>query len=371
MKTAVLASGGVDSSVALRLLHESHESHDLVAFYLKIWLEDDLASLGSCPWEEDLGYVRAICDEIGVPLEVVPLQREYWDRVVSYTVAELEAGRTPSPDIFCNQRIKFGAFFEHLGSEFGCVASGHYARTDEVTIEGATRLRLLKGVDPVKDQTYFLSHLTRDQLARVAFPVGGLPKSEVRALAEQYQLPNRHRRDSQGICFLGKIRFPEFVEYHLGERRGPIVEKESGRRLGEHRGYWFHTVGQRKGLGLSGGPWFVVEKDIEDNTIFVTHQEHLIDNRRRAFEVGDLHWIDGAPAREDLEVKLRHGARVYSCRIEPLGAEVGDGSASTRELLERAPQARVVLDEEDAGIAAGQFAIFYEGDHCLGGGTIR
>lgn len=371
MKTAVLTSGGVDSSVALRLLHESRGSRDLVAFYLKIWLEDDLASLGSCPWEEDLGYVREICDEIGVPLEVVPLQREYWDRVVSYTVAELEAGRTPSPDIFCNQRIKFGAFFDHLGPEFGSVASGHYARKDEVTVEGETRLRLLKGVDPVKDQTYFLSHLTRDQLHRVSFPVGGLPKSEVRDLAERYRLPNRHRRDSQGICFLGKIRFPEFVEYHLGERRGPIIEKESGRRLGEHRGYWFHTVGQRKGLGLSGGPWFVVEKDIADNAIFVTHQEHLVDNRRREFVVVDLHWIDGAPDRRDLEVKLRHGARVHASRIEPVGEQTAADPSSTGGLLTHASQARVVLEEEDAGIAAGQFAIFYDGDHCLGGGTIR
>lgn len=359
MKTAVLSSGGVDSSVALRLLHAKQGSANLVAFYLKIWLEDDMASLGECPWEEDLSYVRAICEDIGVPLEIVPLQREYWDRVVSYTVAELKAGRTPSPDIFCNQRIKFGAFFDHLGEEFDTVASGHYARIER-SAEG--RYRLLKGVDPVKDQTYFLSHLSRDQVSRLQFPVGALPKPDVRALAEQFDLPNRDRRDSQGICFLGKIRFPDFVEYHLGEKRGPIVELDTGRRLGEHRGYWFHTVGQRKGLGLSGGPWFVVAKDLEANIVFVTHREHLVSNGRREFRVGDIHWIDEEPTTVELTVKLRHGPRVQTCRIsdcpEDSAGSLGRGSLE------------VALSEDDAGIAPGQFAIFYDGDHCLGGGTI-
>ena len=203
MKIAVLLSGGVDSSVALKLLRRDEE-HEITAFYLKIWLEDELAHLGECPWEDDLRFAREICSEARVPLEIVPLQKEYYERVVSYTITELRAGRTPSPDIFCNQRIKFGAFVDSVSASFEKVASGHYGRIAE---DGGT-FRLLKGVDPIKDQTYFLSHLRQEQVARGLFPIGGLLKSEVRRLALDYELPNRMRADSQGICFLGKITAP-------------------------------------------------------------------------------------------------------------------------------------------------------------------
>ena len=349
MEIGVLLSGGVDSSVALRLLLE--EGHRLRAFYLKVWLEEELAFLGDCPWEEDLRYARAVCDQAGVPLEIVPLQAEYLEKVVEHALAELRAGRTPSPDIHCNQRIKFGAFLEKMGAGFAKVASGHYAQVEQRGQE----FRLLCAADPVKDQTYFLSHLDQGQLGRVLFPLGQLTKSEVRRLASRYALPTVDRKDSQGICFLGKIDYRQFVRARLGERPGEIIDRETGKKLGEHRGLWFHTIGQRHGLGLGGGPWFAVGKDLETNVLWVAHQAQEPARLRGEFEVGPPHWICGPPAGESLQVKLRHGPQSTPCRLRPLqGGRVA-----------------VVLESPDPGIAPGQHAVFYEGQVCLGGGVIE
>lgn len=350
MKIAVLLSGGVDSSVALRLLKD-RERHELTAFYLKVWLEEELSGLGDCPWQEDLEFARRTCAEAGVPLEVVPFQREYRDRVVGYALEELKAGGTPSSDLLCNQQIKFGAFLDHVGSGFHRVASGHYARRQR----SGSRFRLARSPDPVKDQTYFLALLSQDQLARSEFPLGRLTKAQVRALAEEYRLPSRSRPDSQGICFLGKIPFGGFVRHHLGEKPGEIREARTGRRLGEHRGYWFHTIGQRRGLGLSGGPWYVVEKVVAENLLLVAHLEDMDTAARADFTVERLHWIDGPPAGEALTVKLRHGPTLTPCRLE----------------LEATDRGRVTLEAGDPGIAPGQFAVFYSGPYCLGSGVIR
>ncbi|HVR76083.1 MAG TPA: tRNA 2-thiouridine(34) synthase MnmA [Planctomycetota bacterium] len=354
-RTAVLLSGGVDSSVALRLLVEEERS-GLVACYIKIWLEDELAHLGVCPWEEDLRFAREVSETARVPLEVISLQREYHDRVVAYTLEELRRGRTPSPDIFCNERIKFGAFLDAMDPTIQRVATGHYARIE--TAPGSRgeggAVRLLRGVDPVKDQTYFLSHLTQRQLRRALFPVGGLEKSAVRRLAREFALPNRDRPDSQGICFLGKVPFDEFVRFHLGERPGDILEAGTGKKLGEHAGFWFYTIGQRKGLGLTGGPWFVVRKDIERNTVHVAHAERLEENARGAFQVTDARWILEEPRDGRLEVKLRHSPRLQGATI---AKEAGGGYT-------------VRLDQKDPGIASGQFTVFYEGNTCLGGARI-
>ena len=263
-KVAVLISGGVDSSVALKLLKE--QGYNITAFYLKIWLEDELSFLGSCPWEEDLFYIKQICEKENIPLKIVPFQKEYWDEVVKYTISEIKAGRTPNPDILCNKRIKFGAFLNKFGNDFDKVATGHYAQVEE--INGTFHLK--RSPDPVKDQTYFLSHLNQDQLKKAIFPIGHLKKSEVRALAEKFDLPNKNRKDSQGICFLGKIKFNDFIKHHLGETVGDIIEFETGKKLGEHNGFWYHTIGQRQGLKLSGGPWYVVAKDPEKNIVFIS-----------------------------------------------------------------------------------------------------
>ena len=348
-RVAVLVSGGVDSAVALHTLVRDGR-YDIVAFYLKIWLEDDLAFLGRCPWEEDLTFVRMVCAQVDVPLEIVSLQQEYRSRVVEYSLAELQAGRTPSSDILCNSLIKFGAFLERIGPDFDLLASGHYARLR--VADGVTHL--LRGVDPVKDQTYFLCRLTQRQVAQCLFPIGELPKTEVRVLAERWCLANAGRPDSQGICFLGQIPYDEFVWFHLGDRPGAIVEIGSGRELGEHRGLWFHTIGQRRGLGLAGGPWYVVEKDVQSNTIVVVHRDTLADHQRNNFTVEDINWIVGAPQSSRLTVRLRHGARLWPAEVEVVGGK----------------SVRVQLDDGDPGIAAGQFAVFYDDEECLGGGPI-
>ena len=356
MSIAVLLSGGVDSSVALYLL-KSRGYDSLHAFYLKIWLEDELEFLGACPWEEDLTYARAVCNVLDVPLDAVPLQREYYERVVSYAIEELDAGRTPSPDIFCNQRIKFGLFAERIGREFDRIASGHYA---VLRYSGGSTL-LSRSPDPVKDQTYFLSQQSEEQLSRSLFPIGHLTKDSVRKIATIAALPTAGRADSQGICFLGKIRYPEFVRHYLGEREGDLVDSESGKILGTHLGYWFYTIGQRQGLGLGGGPWYVSGKDVGTNTVFVTHKSREAKRLRRSFVVTRANWIAGAPEKRTLSAKIRHGPQIVSCVLEPLGAtERGEDLTY-----------RVTLDLPDGGLAPGQFSVFYDGEICLGGAMIE
>ncbi|HXT41465.1 MAG TPA: tRNA 2-thiouridine(34) synthase MnmA [Candidatus Angelobacter sp.] len=350
MKIAVLLSGGVDSSVALRLVKQQGH-RDVCAFYLKIWLEDELAYLGSCPWEEDLKYARAVCEQAGIPLQVISLQTEYQERVVAEALAELRAGRTPSPDIWCNQRIKFGLFFEKIDAGFDRIISGHYAQVEE---QGDACL-LKRSPDSVKDQTYFLCTLNQSQLRRLWFPIGHLRKDDVRRLAREFDLPNRDRKDSQGICFLGKIRYPEFVRHHLGERAGEIVELETGKTLSEHRGFWFYTIGQRKGIGLAGGPWYVVKKDVTANRVYVSHSDHYLNHARRQFTVSSVNWITGEPQRLNLQAKVRHGPRLADCRVGCLGEGRWE----------------VTLAGADQGIASGQSAVFYDGEICLGGGVIE
>ncbi|QEN09112.1 tRNA 2-thiouridine(34) synthase MnmA [Oceanispirochaeta crateris] len=350
MKIAVLLSGGVDSSVALyRLLEEGYT--DITAYYLKIWLEDELSFMGTCPWEEDLEYARAVCEAKSIPLKILPLQQEYYDRVVSYTISELKKGRTPSPDIFCNQRVKFGAFYDKVNEQYDKVATGHYGVVEE--IEGLTWLR--RSPDPVKDQSYFLSHLSQQQIGKIIFPIGSFMKEEVRALAQKYDLPNKDRKDSQGICFLGKIKYSDFVKHYLGEQDGEIRELESGEVLGHHKGFWFHTIGQRQGLGLSNGPWYVTSKDLEKNIIYVSSSKNVLEQNRTVFTVCEPNWISRKPSGDKLTLKLRHGPRLHDCRIKWLDSD----------------RLEVTLDEGDRGIAPGQFAVFYEDDYCLGGARIE
>lgn len=230
MKIAMLLSGGVDSSVAMRLLQE--QGHDITAFYLKIWLQEEFSFLGDCPWEEDLSYVRAVCEQTGIPLEVVPMQTEYWDSVIKHTIEEIEAGRTPNPDMLCNNWVKFGQFYDKIDPAFEKVASGHYARVREAK----GKFQLERAPDPVKDQTYFLAYLSQQQLSRALFPLGEYAKAQVRELARQFNLPTQNRRDSQGLCFLGQIKFSDFVREHLGVRTGDIINIDTGEKLGEHNG---------------------------------------------------------------------------------------------------------------------------------------
>ncbi len=348
MKVAVLVSGGVDSSVALNLLKK--QGHELTAFYIKIWLEDELAYLGNCPWQEDLDYAKKVCDQLNIPLKVVSLQKEYWDNVVDYTIAEIKAGRTPNPDLICNQYIKFGTFLDKIDSSFDKVASGHYAQVTEE--EG--RFKLLRNPDPVKDQTYFLARLSQKQLSRVLFPLGAYTKPEIRDLATQFDLPTKDRKDSQGICFLGKLKFRDFVQHHLGEQEGDIVEVESGQVVGKHTGFWFYTLGQRQGLGLAGGPWYVVAKDTNQNIVYISKNYFSEDKHRDSFAVDNFSWFNGKPESGDLQVKIRHGENLYDCQLA----------------LDESGKGQVQLKERDQGIAPGQFAVFYKNQECLGSAVI-
>lgn len=348
VKIAALVSGGVDSSVALALLKS--QGHDVTAFYLKIWLEDELSFLGSCPWEDDLANVTAVCTHLNVPLQVISLQKEYWDAVVSYTIEQAKEGRTPNPDVLCNQFVKFDAFFKKISPEYEKIATGHYARLEEK--DGLFVLKCTP--DIVKDQTYFLSHLSQQQLSRILFPLGLLTKEQVRQKALEFQLPNAQRKDSYGICFLGKISFDDFLEHHLGKKTGDLIEFETGKIMGQHQGFWFHTIGQRKGIGLSGGPWFVVTKNASTNQVFISKNYHDSTKERKTFDVEKLHWIAGAPENSSLHVKLRHGPEKRPCLIT----------------LRPDNTATIQLAENDQGIAPGQFAVFYDGDTCLGCGVI-
>jgi tRNA-specific 2-thiouridylase len=300
-----------------------------------------------------------------VDLRVLSLQREYHERVVAWTLDELRAGRTPSPDVLCNRTVKFGAFLDLLDADpemerFDFVASGHYARLRRDGHGDGSVVRLLRAVDPVKDQTYFLFQLAQRQLRRVLFPLGDLRKAEVRDQAARLRLPNRDRKDSQGLCFLGKIRFEDFVRAHLGDRPGPIrrlhPETGAGTMLGQHQGHWFHTVGQRRGLGLHGGPWYVVAKDVSSDTVWVSHGDDLDRFSGRRFAVGTPHWVLGAPPPAgDLHVRVRHGPKLLPARWLGMDGATGE----------------VILATGDSGLAPGQVAVFYRGEECLGGGTIE
>ncbi|MBP7854544.1 tRNA 2-thiouridine(34) synthase MnmA [Candidatus Babeliales bacterium] len=349
-KIAVLVSGGVDSSVALALLKQ--QGHDLTAFYLKIWLEDELSYLGSCPWQQDLDFVQSVCAKLDVPLKVISMQQAYHDRVVHYLLSEIKRGNTPNPDILCNQQIKFGAFFDAIGSDFEYVATGHYAQ-----IEHGPEISVLKkGKDPVKDQTYFLAYLNQAQLRKTLFPMGHLEKFQVRALAQELGLPTAQRPDSQGICFLGKFKFEDFLKAHIKNEQGPIVEFETGKILGMHDGFWFYTIGQRHGLKLSAGPWYVVKKDIKINTVYVSKAYESVAEYKHGMIVRDFIWNQGCVSVcNTLDVRFRHGPAVHACTVQ------FDGSYLKIMLNSASKQ----------GIAQGQFAVLYDGDVCLGGGVIE
>ncbi len=375
MNIAALLSGGVDSSVAVHLLCEQGWKPDL--YYIKIGMDDDGYS---CPQEEDLEIVRAMAHKYGLKHEVVDLQQEYWDQVVTYTIDKVKRGFTPNPDVMCNRLIKFGAFDQKVGHLYDKTATGHYARVIDGRFLGTTP-------DPVKDQTDFLAQLEGWQVEHSLFPIGAMAKGEVRRIAEEAKLPSAKRKDSQGICFLGKINYNEFIERFLGKKEGPIVEIETGKVLGKHQGFWFHTIGQRKGLYLSGGPWFVVKKDIVENVVYVSKGYCPEAQMADELVMRDMHWItedpyekaQGAALPFDGEgmdgeswtpspsngeewntlrvlFKIRHVAELRGGVL----TKRGDGSYHLK------------MDANTNGVAPGQFCVIYtpDGRICLGSGEI-
>lgn len=360
MNIALLASGGVDSAVATHLICERGEKPTL--FYIIIGAQEE--SEFSCTMEEDLEMVNLLARQYGLQVETVDLHTDYWEQVITYLVDRVKRGLTPNPDVMCNSLIKFGCFYDKVGRHYDQMITGHYAST--LWKDGIKYLAT--SPDPVKDQTDFLCQITPAQLSVLDFPIGRLQKSEVRDIADKYNLAPAHRKDSQGICFLGNTTYDALLRRYLGERVGNIVEWETGKVLGQHQGYWFYTLGQRKGLRLGGGPWFVVSKDIDDNTVFVTRSIERPDQLCNAdeFSLSDFHTIatpqlDFEPHELPIFFKIRHSP------------EFEEGTFSYSPQLGRYT---IRCNRSLRGVAPGQFAVVYlpindDGRKiCLGSGEI-
>ncbi|WP_052115876.1 tRNA 2-thiouridine(34) synthase MnmA [Porphyromonas crevioricanis] len=365
---AALVSGGVDSSVVVhRLVEAGFKPH---IFYIRIGMQDEDGFV-DCPAEEDIELTTLLARKYGLPMDVVSLHQEYWEKVVSYTIDTVKRGLTPNPDVMCNKLIKFGCFEEKWGHHFDYIATGHYATT--TYIDDCCYLSTAK--DPIKDQTDFLAQINFAQVSKLLFPIGHLMKSEVRDIAEAARIPSAKRRDSQGICFLGKVNYNDFIRRYLGEKPGRIIDRETGKTIGTHRGYWFHTIGQRKGLGLSGGPWFVVKKDTKRNIILVSRGYDPADQYGREIDMAQFDFISGSAnlwpdfsiqqlrqgifsslAPVCISFKIRHTPEFIGGTLSPLGDH----------------GFRIKSDEPVQGIAPGQYGVVYDLDHrlCLGSGMI-
>ena len=361
MKVAALVSGGVDSSVVVHLLKEQGITPDI--FYIRIGMEDEEGYI-DCPAEEDIEITSFIAKRYGCRFEEVNLHQEYWDNVVRYTIDSVQRGLTPNPDVMCNRLIKFGAFEEKCGKDYDRIATGHYATKAEI---GAVS-HLATAKDPIKDQTDFLSQLTYHQISKAMFPIGDMMKSEVRRIAADAKLPSATRKDSQGICFLGKINYNDFIRRYLGEKEGKIVELETGKVLGSHKGYWFHTIGQRKGLYLSGGPWFVVKKDIEQNVLYVSQGYDPAAQYGDTINLTGFHYLsegdadDTAQPAQQWKEQLQHGKPValkFKIRHTP---EFAQGYLSCVDDPVYGTLYRISSTTRIQGIAAGQYATLYDTD---------
>ena len=362
-RVVVGLSGGVDSSVCAWLLRQ--RGYAVTGLFMKNWEDDDDGEY--CSTRQDLIDAVSAADVIGIDVEAVNFAAEYRDRVFADFLREYSAGRTPNPDVLCNAEIKFKAFLDHamrLGAQL--IATGHYARIRAVEHDGRERRELLRGVDPGKDQSYFLHRLTQRQLSRAMFPVGHLHKRQVREIAARIGLPNAKKKDSTGICFIGERPFREFLNRYLPMKPGPILDAD-GHRIGEHVGLAFYTIGQRKGIGLggtrdgSGEPWYVARKDMATNTLFVVqgHDHPWLMSRRLDAEAA--HWIAGSapdgPAApgSPLGAKTRYRQSDAGCRIEALEGE----------------RFSLRFDAPQWAVTPGQSAVLYDGDVCLGGGVIH
>lgn len=342
----------MDSSVVVHLQKEQGITPAL--FYIKIGQDDD--ELLHCSSEEDIEMASLIARRYGCTLEIIDLHKDYWDTVAAYTIDKVRRGLTPNPDVMCNKLIKFGVFEDRVGKNFDKTATGHYASI----IEENGKIYLGTAKDPVKDQTDFLAQINSLQVSKLQFPIGHLMKNEVRQIAEKANLPTAKRGDSQGICFLGKVNYNDFIRRYLGEKKGPIVELETGKILGQHNGYWFHTVGQRKGLGLSGGPWYAVKKDVEANIVYASKGYNAEAAYGNEFSMSDFNFITDNPWKNpeggvDITFKIRHTPEFTKGKIFKTA---GGFHVQSEEMLQ--------------GIAPGQFGVIYDKNSriCIGSGEI-
>jgi len=356
IKVIVGMSGGVDSSVSAYQLQQ--QGYQVEGLFMKNWEEDDTDEY--CSAAEDLADAQAVCNSLGIELHTINFAAEYWDNVFEYFLAEYRAGRTPNPDILCNKEIKFKAFLEFAAEELGAdyIATGHYVRRRN--IDG--HVQLLRGLDRNKDQSYFLYTLSEGQLGQSLFPVGELEKPEVRRIAEQQGLVTAKKKDSTGICFIGERKFRDFLGQYLPARPGAI-ETVDGEVIGEHQGLMYHTLGQRKGLGIGGlkdatdAPWYVVAKDLQRNVLIVAQGADHPALFAKGLIASQLHWVDRQVRQEPFRcsVKTRYRQTDIPCMVEPLDCDT----------------IRVTFDAPQAAVTPGQSAVFYDEEICLGGGVIE
>jgi tRNA-specific 2-thiouridylase len=352
-KVIVGMSGGVDSSVSAQLLME--QGYSVEGLFMKNWDEDDGTEY--CTAKEDLADAQAVCDRLGIHLHTANFASEYWDNVFEHFLEEYKAGRTPNPDILCNKEIKFKAFLDYatvLGADL--IATGHYTQVEKHGDIG----RLLRGLDRNKDQSYFLHAVTGKALAKTLFPVGGLEKPAVRAIAEKHQFVTARKKDSTGICFIGERRFKDFLQQYLPAQPGDI-HTEAGQVIGRHAGLMYYTIGQRQGLGIGGlkefdeAPWFVAAKDLENNVLTVVqgidHPLLFTDH----LSIIDMDWIDGQGPELPITLTCKHRYRQ-------------DDQSCT--LIKTDAGYQVDFDQPQRAITPGQSAVFYQGNYCLGGGVI-
>jgi len=389
MKRVVVGlSGGVDSSVAAHLLIE--QGYDVIGIFMRNWNDESAIIADECPWIEDSNDALLVAEKLGIPFQTIDFSAEYKERIVDYMFKEYESGRTPNPDVLCNREVKFDLFLKkalELGADY--VATGHYCRKETEIIDGKEIHKLLAGKDDNKDQSYFLCQVNQEQLSKALFPIGELQKSEVRKIAAEQDLITAEKKDSQGLCFIGKVKLPDFLQQQLKPKEGNIVEvkadnecyqrdwttenlkelahpykhhKSIGKKLGVHQGAHYFTVGQRKGLGVGGTtlPLFVIDTDVKENIVYVgLGTDHPGLYRKALFvPTKDIHWI-----REDLAMQIDE-TKEFSVRIRYRQ----DLCKATLHLKKEGLY--MVFDEMQRGITSGQFAAWYSGDELIGSGVI-
>ena len=388
-RVVVGLSGGVDSSVAAYLLKQ--QGYEVIGLFMRNWHDTTGTLEGDCPWYDDQVFAELVAKRLDIPFRFVDLSEEYKKRVVDYMFSEYEQGRTPNPDVLCNREIKFDVFLKEalkMGADF--VATGHYCRKAEEVINGRTVYHLLAGADKNKDQSYFLCQLTQEQLRYALFPIGDMLKPQVREIAQEQKLATAKRKDSQGICFVGKVDLPVFLQQQIAAKQGNVHEilptwrgygKEiaeddlaalaepfrytvrDGKKIGVHNGAHFYTIGQRKGLGIGGRKesLFIIATDVKENVIYVGEGDAHPGLYRRALRIlpEDVHWVEPS---ERMQVGERHRYQVRIRYRQPL---------QQAEIICREEGLYILFDEPQRGIAAGQFAAWYDGEVLVGSGVIE